>query len=46
MGFKNNPVEDTRVEDHMTAITVTMNFNSSVLDIAKKMQHKVLAQFL
>jgi signal-transduction protein with cAMP-binding, CBS, and nucleotidyltransferase domain len=37
MGFKNNPLDDTRVEDYMTATTVTMNFKSSVLDIAKKM---------
>jgi predicted transcriptional regulator len=37
MGFKNNPVDDTRVEDYMTIATVTMNFKSTVLDIAKNM---------
>lgn len=37
MGYKNNTVDDTRVEDYTTLATVTMNFKSSVLDIAKKM---------
>jgi predicted transcriptional regulator len=37
MGFKNNPIDDTRVEDYMTIATVTMNFKSTVLDIAKNM---------
>jgi CBS domain-containing protein len=41
MGHKNNTVDDndddTLVEDYMTITTVTMNFKSSVLDIAKKM---------
>jgi signal-transduction protein with cAMP-binding, CBS, and nucleotidyltransferase domain len=37
MGYKNNTVDDTRVEDYMTVTAMTMNFKSSVLDIAKKM---------
>jgi signal-transduction protein with cAMP-binding, CBS, and nucleotidyltransferase domain len=37
MGYKNNTVDDTLVEDYMTITTVTMNFRNSVLDIAKKM---------
>ena len=39
MGYKNNTVDDddTLVEDYMNTTTVTMNFKSSVLDIAKKM---------
>ena len=37
MIHKNNTVDDTRVEDYMTATTMTMNFKNSVLDIAKKM---------
>jgi signal-transduction protein with cAMP-binding, CBS, and nucleotidyltransferase domain len=37
MGYKNNTVDDTLVEDYMTITTVTMNFKNSVLDIAKKM---------
>ena len=37
MGYKNNTGDDTRVEDYTTLATVTMNFKSSVLDIAKKM---------
>jgi signal-transduction protein with cAMP-binding, CBS, and nucleotidyltransferase domain len=37
MSQKNNTVDDARVEDYMTTITVTMNFKNSVLDIAKKM---------
>jgi signal-transduction protein with cAMP-binding, CBS, and nucleotidyltransferase domain len=37
MGYRNNAVDDTLVEDYMTITTVTMNFKNSVLDIAKKM---------
>ncbi|HEX6282405.1 MAG TPA: CBS domain-containing protein [Nitrososphaera sp.] len=37
MGYKNNTVDDTLVEDYMTVITLTMNFKNSVLDIAKRM---------
>jgi len=38
MSYKNKAVDDdTLVEDYMTITTVTMNFNNSVLDIAKKM---------
>jgi hypothetical protein len=37
MGHKNNTVDDILVEDYMTVTTVTMNFKSSLLDIAKKM---------
>jgi CBS domain-containing protein len=37
MGYKNNTVDDTLVEDYMTITTVTMNFKNSVIDIAKKM---------
>ena len=37
MGYKNNRVQDTLVEDYMTLTTVTLNFKKSVLDIAKKM---------
>lgn len=37
MGYKNNMVDDTLVEDYMTVITLTMNFKNSVLDIAKRM---------
>ena len=47
MGYKKNTVDDdTLVEDYMTITTVTMNFRNSVLDIAKKMLQKILAQFL
>jgi CBS domain-containing protein len=37
MVYKNNTVDDIKVEDYMTTTTVTMNFKSSVQDIAKKM---------
>src|SRR5215211_2441208 len=37
MGYKKAVDDDTLVEDYMTITTVTMNFNNSVLDIAKKM---------
>ena len=37
MGYKNNTVDETLVEDYMTVITLTMNFKNSVLDIAKRM---------
>jgi signal-transduction protein with cAMP-binding, CBS, and nucleotidyltransferase domain len=37
MGYKNNRVQDTLVEDYMTLTTVTLNFKKSVLDITKKM---------
>jgi CBS domain-containing protein len=38
MSYKNKAIDDdTLVEDYMTITTVTMNFNNSVLDIAKKM---------
>ena len=37
MGYKNNTVDDTLVEDYMTVITLTVNFKNSVLDIAKRM---------
>ena len=37
MGYKNNTVGDNLVEDYMSITTVTMNFKTSVLDIAKKM---------
>ena len=38
MVYKNSTVDDDiRVEDYMTTTTVTMNFKSSVLDIAKMM---------
>jgi predicted transcriptional regulator len=37
MGYKNNTIEDSLVEDYMTTTTVTMNFKNSVLEIAKKM---------
>jgi CBS domain-containing protein len=37
MGYKNNRVQGTLVEDYMTLTTVTMNFKKSLLDIAKKM---------
>jgi signal-transduction protein with cAMP-binding, CBS, and nucleotidyltransferase domain len=37
MGYKNNTVDDTLVEDYMTITTVTMNFKNSILDIAKTM---------
>jgi CBS domain-containing protein len=38
MSYKNKAVDDDAlVEDYMTITTVTMNFNNSVLDIAKKM---------
>jgi signal-transduction protein with cAMP-binding, CBS, and nucleotidyltransferase domain len=37
MGYKNNRVQDTLVEDYMTLTTVTLNFKNSVLVIAKKM---------
>jgi signal-transduction protein with cAMP-binding, CBS, and nucleotidyltransferase domain len=37
MGYKNNRVQDTLVEDYMTLTTVTMNFKKSLLDITKKM---------
>jgi CBS domain-containing protein len=38
MGYNNQAVDDdSLVEDFMTTTTVTMNFKSSVLDIAKKM---------
>ncbi len=37
MGYNNNSTNDSLVEDYMTTTTVTMNFKSNVLDIAKKM---------
>lgn len=37
MGYKNEPVDESLVEDYMTTTTLTMNFKSNVLDIAKKM---------
>jgi CBS domain-containing protein len=37
MGHKSVTVDDNLVEDYMTTTTVTMNFKSNVLDIAKKM---------
>jgi signal-transduction protein with cAMP-binding, CBS, and nucleotidyltransferase domain len=37
LGYKNNTVDETLVEDYMTVITLTMNFKNSVLDIAKRM---------
>ena len=37
MGYRNNTVDETLVEDYMTVITLTMNFKNSVLDIAKRM---------
>jgi predicted transcriptional regulator len=37
MSHENKTVDDSRVEDCMTTKTMTMNFKTSVLDIAKKM---------
>lgn len=37
MSSENKTVDDSRVEDYMTTKTMTMNFKTSVLDIAKKM---------
>lgn len=37
MGYKENRVDDTLVEDYMTVIPVTMNSKYSVLDIVKRM---------
>jgi signal-transduction protein with cAMP-binding, CBS, and nucleotidyltransferase domain len=37
MRHNDNTVGETLVEEYMTLTTVTMNFKSSVLDIAKKM---------
>lgn len=37
MSYENKTVDDSRVEDYMTTKTMTMNFKTSVLDIAKKM---------
>ena len=37
MGHKSETVDDNLVEYYMTTTTVTMNFKSNVLDIAKKM---------
>jgi predicted transcriptional regulator len=37
MSYKNETVNDSLVEDYMNTTTVTMNFKSNVLDIAKKM---------
>jgi CBS domain-containing protein len=37
MSYKDKTADYIRVEDYMTTMTVTMNFKSSVLDIAKKM---------
>jgi len=37
MDYRSNTVGDNLVEDYMSITTVTMNFKTSVLDIAKKM---------
>jgi CBS domain-containing protein len=37
MGYKNDTVDDSLVEDYMTTATMTMNFKNNVLGIAKKM---------
>ncbi len=43
MGYKSETADDSLVEDYMTTTTMTMNFKSNVLDIAKKMYAQTIS---